>query len=143
MSVGLDDHTETLSSIGSPDSAEDDVAELFLCPQLVVTVLVDDLTEELQQHVVPRVLKTTLVVVLYTAAPVDTIGGGEDAAPVTKLHLPLLHQLGGKQWPGFTVSFEAVQHSVIELESLAWTGVTVHQTLHVNTGQQPRDEVCQ
>merc|ERR1719464_1040832 len=80
VSVGLDDHAETLSSIGSPDSTEDDVAELLLGSQLVVAVLVDDLTEELQQHVVPGLLKATLIVVLDAAAPVDTVGGGEDTA---------------------------------------------------------------
>ena len=93
MSLRLDNYSEPLGSIRPPHPRKDNVTKLFLCSQLVVTALVDDLAEQFQQHVEFGVLKTCLVVAFNARALVNGVGGGVEAGRVFQLHFPFFDQL--------------------------------------------------
>ena len=73
--------------------------------------------------------------------PVHIVGGGVDAPPVPQLHLPVLDELRGQQRPGAAVSRELGDDALVERGGVLGAAVAVHETLHVEAGQQPRDEV--
>ena len=115
---------------------------MLLGSQLVVTALIDHLTDQLQQHVVSRVLQPTLIIVLNTARPVDIVGGGVHTAAVPQLHLSVLVELRGQERARLAIRLQFVDHPTVDILGVLRAAVAKHQALHMKVGQQSGDEVC-
>lgn len=141
VAVRLHDDTQALHAVGAPDAAEHDVAELLLGAQDVEARLVDDLREQLQQHVVLFALHTALVVQLHAGRAVHVVLHlVQIIASVLQFQLPVQQQLSGQKRGHGVRAGQSLLHNVHQLQSLLCVCVSVHQALDVHFGQHLRDE---